>query len=416
MKISPGNENDHPQPGGRHYKDSVQSEQSLMQQSSLALGVTQSQARNIISSENPNATHADHHIKQTPVTQHPADNSTSNATEANVYLGSHGKERVGQEPEDNNIEGQREEHPMPEGRKSMGIENCQDFEEDDAPIPAAQIAAQYESMEKTAKKKKPDIVEEDDEEDDAPIPPSQIASRYESMEKTTKKKPDIVEDEDDSPPLPPWQIGCEDEDLVAKKSYVTSSDPPSIPDCQHSVGAVVVPPSTSHRGNDQNSGQPQVEIVIHRPPPPSMLRSQSDDEEEEPSADLPSLPILEATLVENTSEPPVYDAIAVRSNANQEDGEAQEENADKANIDQHASSWWKRNQKYLLVGLIALVIGAMAATIATLVGSQSDSNIVVPVVETLQPPVSINNDTPSATLPSTTNTTTSTTKPFIPVS
>ena len=118
--------------------------------------------------------------------------------------------------------------------------------------------------------------------------------------------------------------------------------------------------------------------------------------------------------MENTPEPPVYDAIAVRSNANQEDGEAQEENADKANIDQHASSWWKRNQKYLLVGLIALVIGAMAATIVMLVGSQSDSNIVLPVIETQQPPVHINNE--SATLTSTSNTTTSTIKPSTAVS
>ena len=392
MKIFPSNENDHPQPGGRHNKDSVQSEQSLMQQSSL--GVTQSQARNNIRNENPNAIHADHHIKQTPVTQHPADNSTSNATEANMlnknedggfsyHLESHGKERVGQEPEDNNIEGQREEHPMPEGRKSMGIENCQDFEENDAPIPASQIAARYESMEKTAK----------------------------------TKKPVIIEDEGGSPPLLPWQIGCEDEDLATKKSYVTSSASPPISECQPSTSDVVVPLSTSDEDIEQNmpnSGQAQVEIVIHRPPPPSMLRSQSDDEDEEPSAGLPSLPILEATLVENTPEPPVYDAIAVRSNANQEDGEAQEENADKANIDQHASSWWKRNQKYLLVGLIALVIGAMAATIVMLVGSQSDSNIVVPVIETQQPPVHINNE--SATLTSTSNTTTSTTKPFTPVS
>ena len=119
----------------------------------------------------------------------------------------------------------------------------------------------------------------------------------------------------------------------------------------------MVPPSTSDdediEQSTPNSGQPEVEIVIHRPPPPSMLR-QSDDDEEEDSSVAPSLPILEATLVED---PPVYDAIAVRSDANQGESGAQEENRDKANIDQHAISWWKRNQKYLLVGLIALVFG-----------------------------------------------------------
>ena len=59
----------------------------------------------------------------------------------------------------------------------MGIENCQD-EEEDAPIPAAQIAARYESMEETA------------------------------------KKPELNDDDDESAPLPPWQIGCENEDIL----------------------------------------------------------------------------------------------------------------------------------------------------------------------------------------------------------
>ena len=240
---------------------------------------------------------------------------------------------------------------------------------------------------------------------------AEMAARHESMEQTVEMKPDIIEDDDDSPPLPPWQIGCENEDLATKKSYVTSSAPPPTSDCQPSTTSDVVdPPSTSDEDIEQNTlnrGQPQIEIVIHRPPPPSMLRSQSNDEEEEPSVDLPSFPILEATLVE---EPPVYDAIAVRSDANQGESGAQE-NGDKANIDQHAISWWKRNQKYLLVGVIALVFGGLIATVATLVGSKDDINIVVPDI--LQPSVPINdtpyNTTTSVTDPSATNTTTFTT-------
>ena len=241
---------------------------------------------------------------------------------------------------------------------------------------------------------------------------AEMAARHESMEQTVEMKPDIIEDDDDSPPLPPWQIGCENEDLATKKSYVTSSAPPPTSDCQPSTTSDVVdPPSTSDEDIEQNTlnrGQPQIEIVIHRPPPPSMLRSQSNDEEEEPSVDLPSFPILEATLVE---EPPVYDAIAVRSDANQGESGAQEENRDKANIDQHAISWWKRNQKYLLVGVIGLVFGGLIATVATLVGSKDDINIVVPDI--LQPTVPINdtpyNTTTSVTDPSATNTTTFTT-------
>ena len=113
----------------------------------------------------------------------------------------------------------------------------------------------------------------------------------------------------------------------------------------------------------------------------------------------------------------MYDAIAIPFDANQGDSGAQNENGDKTDIDQHASSWWKRNKKYLLVALASLAFGAMAATIAALVGSQDPTNIVP--VETLQPTVPVVNDTTyeatSTTVPST-NTTTSTTKPSTPVS
>ena len=210
------------------------------------------------------------------------------------------------------------------------------------------------------------------------------------MEKTAKK-PDIIEADDDSPPLPPWQIGCEDEDLATKKTALAPHS-----DCQPSACDMVVPSSTSDEDIEQsipNSGQPQVEIIIHRPPPPSMLPRQSDNEEETPSAVLPSLPQIVATAVEDV----VYDAVVIRSDANQGNSGAPEN-----------ASWWKRNQKYMFVGLMALIIGAMAATIATLIGLKDDANTVVPV-ET----ASINDTQYTMSL---TNTTTSTTKPSTEVS
>ena len=187
-------------------------------------------------------------------------------------------------------------------------------------------------------------------------------------------------------------------------------------DCQPSPSDVVVPSSTSAGDSEQNmpnSVQPQVEIIIHRPPPPSMLPRQSDDDEEAPSADLPSWPTLEATLVE---QPPVYDAIAIRFDANQGDTAAHDENGNKRY--QHSTSCWQQNKKYLLVALASLAFGAMAATIAALVGSQEDDNNIVPV-ETLQPTVPVNDTSytmNSETNPSTTNTTTSTIKPSTAVS
>ena len=138
----------------------------------------------------------------------------------------------------------------------------------------------------------------------------------------------------------------------------------------------------------------------------------TDDDEEEPSADLPSLPQIEATAVEDV----VYDAVAVQRDANQGESGAQEENGDKTNIDQHATSWWQQNKKYMLVALASLAFGAMAATIATLVGSQDPTNIVP--VETLQPTVPVNDTqytmTSFTTVPSAN--TTSTIKPSTTVS
>ena len=69
-----------------------------------------------------------------------------------------GTVRKGRESEDRIIKEQIEKHLMPYDSKGMGIENCPD--EEDAPIPAAQIAARYESMEETAKK--PAIIDDGD--------------------------------------------------------------------------------------------------------------------------------------------------------------------------------------------------------------------------------------------------------------
>ena len=385
MKVSPNDENGNHQGTGRGYKEPVQS--AMLQSSSLPLTTGASPTRtpnNVRNEISDSSSHKDEQTLKVGTSYENEDagfsdfianvgaeeNTKNNQWQCSTcsYINKNplrltcdicGTARVGHESEDEIIKKQLEE------KRGMCIETCQD-EEDYAPIPAAQIAARYESLEETA------------------------------------KKPDIIEEDDESPPFLPWQIGCEDEDLSTKKSYLTTSNHPSISECQPSAPPaidVVVPPSTSDiERNMSNSTQPAVEIIIHRPPPPSMLPRHSDDDEEEPSDDLPSLPQIEATAVEDV----VYDAIAVpSSDANQED-----------KGDQESTSWWKRSQKYMFVWLMALVIGAIAATIATLVGTKDDANTVVPV-ETLQSTVSIN-DTQYTMSPS--NTTTSTTKPSTAVS
>ena len=266
MKVSPSNENNN-RNTGRGYKDPVQS--TMLLSSSLPLtAASRTRAPNNVSNENSNST-SHYEDGQTPTTTSSKneeegfsgfiayagaeDNTTKDQWQCSTctFINKNplhltcdicGTVRVGQESEDNIIKEQLEE------KKGMGIENCQD-EEDDAPIPAAQIAARYESMEKSM-----DIENCQDGVDDSPIPAAQIAARYESIEKTAKKnkKLEMNEDDEDSAPLPPWQIGCEDEDLATKKSYVTSSAPPPISDCQPSPSDVVVPSSTSAGDSEQN--------------------------------------------------------------------------------------------------------------------------------------------------------------------
>ena len=61
-----------------------------------------------------------------------------------------------------------------------------------------------------------------------------------------------------------------------------------------------------------------------------------------------SIEPLDAVLVENLPEEPVYDAFAVRNRT--------------------CPSWWKQWQKHIFVALVLLIIGAMVVSIALLVG------------------------------------------------
>ena len=83
-----------------------------------------------------------------------------------------------------------------------------------ASMSAEQIAAFYEEMdhrnpstkkEKPATKKRPEIIEDED----APVPPAQIAATYEAADESVKnasKEPEIIEDED--APVPAAQLAA----------------------------------------------------------------------------------------------------------------------------------------------------------------------------------------------------------------
>ena len=115
-----------------------------------------------------------------------------------------------------------------------------------------------------------------------------------------------------------------------------------------------------------NNDQDQVALDIRPPlrsmlaypepsaPPRSMLAYSEPSALCIPHTSIPSFPLLEATLVEDEPEEleePVYVAGAVQDGA-----------------------WWKQHQKYIFVGLISLVIGALVATVVMLVGSQNNDH------------------------------------------
>ena len=223
MKVSPTDENNNNKGTGRGYKEPVHS--AMLRSSSLPLtAALRTRAPNDVRNENSDSTshsNEDEGFSQFLAYLGGDDNTKKDQWQCSTcsYINKNplhltcdicGTVRVGQEPEDDIIKG-----PIDEGRKGMGIEVCED-EDKDAPIPAAQIAARYESMEETA------------------------------------KKPEINEDDDDSPPLPPWQIGCENKDLATKKSYETTSAPPSSSDCQPPAIDEVIPSSTSDEDLEQN--------------------------------------------------------------------------------------------------------------------------------------------------------------------
>lgn len=183
---------------------------------------------------------------------------------------------------------------------------------DEAPIP---VGPAYEGMNRAIKESIQSVEPYCDEE--APVP-----MQYDEMEEAEKKKP-----EDDSIPLP------------VSTNVFGRRKVSNLPSPAH----VLEPPPVEHvRENTRNIQQSQ-EI--------------STQPIADNASDSVSVPILEATLVENQDpDPPlpIYNAVAVHG-------------------DDHPRSWWKRNQILIIVVLV-FILGVMTATIASLLVSRSSEN------------------------------------------
>lgn len=218
--------------------------------------------------------------------------------------------------------------PLSEG-ESQQIEY---FSSDDVPVIApAQIAAAalYEEEEMNQKKAascKPAIIDED-------APPvsdahTAVAVSFEETDgKKAAHKPEIIDDAGETgntapsstmPITPPEFAGAAPGSTAQTRTARPSNEPSNIP---------------SRNDHASSTGPPQQR---------SMRAT-------------PNFHEVEATLVPNE---PVYDAevVSLRNNA------------------EEPLSWWKRHRKYILVGTISLIFGAMAATIGVMMSGQSDGN------------------------------------------
>lgn len=98
------------------------------------------------------------------------------------------------------------------------------------------------------------------------------------------------------------------------------------------------------------SGEGQVNGVgiDMRPSSPSMMAAQGNDS---------SVPVLEATLVEDSPEEPVYNAVAIRA-------------TDTDNDNSQRLPCWKRHQKASCVVLVLAVLVALATALGAIFASQ----------------------------------------------
>lgn len=185
-----------------------------------------------------------------------------------------------------------------------------------------------------------------------------------SRSRTAVSSPEIIEDGTDDAPVPLAQQL--DGILAVDEKEKAVHQPPSVPEEQSAVtedqdlpeiigGRKVAPLPVVQlgvvlqRGCDFTSSDVAQRNCVER----AQLSEPQSIDWMAPQSNVPEFPSLEATLVE---EPPVYDAIIVRDT---EDRYGSGER----------SSWWKRHYTHVLLGIASLVLGAIAATIATKVTS-----------------------------------------------
>lgn len=242
-----------------------------------------------------------------------------------------------------------------------GVENAQDSDID--PISPAQFTATNNDAATggAVKSSKRWGVENSPTENTEPLPQTQVAAT-DSLSDTYANDAISKRDERGIHPMSPeyWNrhaaSRCKHSSRIYPVTRALVGHHISEAHTQHSVPDVSAPLSPSNAGIDVRT-LPHTSDNASARVSSSLPNSRPATQNQEPSES--SVPILEARLVQDEQDEPVYNAIAVRASNAQ-------------NVDT-PTSFCKQYQKYILVGLGSLVIGAMAMALGILVSSGQNS-------------------------------------------
>jgi hypothetical protein len=188
----------------------------------------------------------------------------------------------------------------------------------------------------------------DNDDDDEPLPPAQIAATYDNS--------DIKKSQYNAKPTASVSTNRDEYSNIPTVEDMEADERRANINVGLSQSGVAPPKAVS---SVQSSRHQQ---VIRRPPPPSMLvdpraSTTTSNEVRQTDTSTRSTLVLEATLVPDM---PVYDATPIVNEEGNEDDEL---------------PWWKRHQKYIYFALVVLLLGLIVViAVITSAGAGSDNN------------------------------------------
>jgi hypothetical protein len=246
------------------------------------------------------------------------------------------------------------EAPLPPEMKAAAFEKQRDEEDmlaecddDDAPCPPVMIAVSYEAMDSDDSVINKNAAEFIDHDTNCQVPGGRIASLHEADESSISFVQDIGQLDERS----------NNETPATMNNQEVLLGPSLLSDQRRNIGVedgTFFITSTTQDGNDAifyASSQGQMEIsspTNQELIPPTRLYGDPYNQ---------SLPLLEATLVEDTPDEPIYDAFPLSDTQGDEPG------------------WLRRNHKAVILGSVLVAIAATITVIVMIASRPTEASI-----------------------------------------